>query len=560
MHDLVIRGGTVVDGTGKPGYRGDVAVDGGRISAVGEVPDKGREEIEADGHVVAPGFVDVHTHYDAQYTWDPYATSSIWHGVTTTVIGNCGFAIAPCRPEHRDIAIDTLVNVEGMSQAAMQQGINWNFETFPQYLDALEGARPSLNVGVLLGHSAVRMYVMGEDSQHRAATEDEVRTMAGLTREAMQAGALGLGSSTAEAHNGAGGLPVPSRLAEKQELAELIRAMGEGGKGLFEITIGNTTSMEDLKAWHDYGRRPIVWAAFFHRDDRPEWTKERLAATEAFVRDGVDIHPQVSCRPLTMDFTMRSPYPFEGLPCWKQVSTRPREEWKGIYADPAFRESLRDDIRNRRFSVFRGNWPLVQVLRAEKPENKVYEGLTIPEVAQRMGTDEVDAFLDLTVADDLGVEFVAGLMNTNEEVVGKLISHPDTLISLSDAGAHISLLCDAGYSTHLLGYWVREKGVMSLEEAVRRLTSVPADMYRIPERGRIAAGNWGDLVVFDPQTVRARPNEWVTDLPAGEPRFIARADGVACSIVNGVPVLKHGEVLEREAAERPGHLLRKFSA
>jgi hypothetical protein len=279
MIDLVIRGGLVVDGTGAAGRQADVAIADGRISAVGEVRERGAREIDAGGLVVAPGFIDVHTHYDAQYTWDPYATSSIWHGVTTTVIGNCGFAIAPCRPADRDLIMRTLVKVEGMSLAAMRTGITWGFETFPEYLDHLERCNPSLNVAALVGHSTIRQWVMGGDSQHRVATSEEVEAMARMVREAMAAGAIGLGSSTAEAHVGENGLPVASRMADKSEFLALTRAMGESGRGLFQATIGSKTSMEDLgEIWRTSGR-PVIWAAFFQRDDLPEYVPERLAAT-----------------------------------------------------------------------------------------------------------------------------------------------------------------------------------------------------------------------------------------------------------------------------------------
>jgi N-acyl-D-aspartate/D-glutamate deacylase len=560
MHDVVIRGGTIVDGSGKPGYRGDLAIDAGRVRAVGEVKEQGKQELNAEGQVVAPGFIDVHTHYDAQYTWDPYATSSIWHGVTTTVIGNCGFAIAPCRPQDRDTTLRTLVKVEGMSLRAMQTGITWGFETFPQYLDHLERCNPSLNVAVLLGHSTIRQWVMGAESQRRAATGEEVGKMSVLVREAMAAGAIGLGSSTAEAHIGDGGLPVPSRLADLQEMKTLNKAMGESGRGLFEITVGPKTSMEDLQAIQQESGRPVVWAAFFHRDDRPEYTTERLAATEAFARQGVEIRPQVSPRPLTMDFTMYYPYPFEGMPAWQRVLTRPQTEWASVYADKGFRDALKADLDAQRYAVFRGRWELVEILKVGKPEHQRYVGRNLAGIAQEQGKHVVDAWLDLAVADDLGTEFIAGLMNTNEQRVGELVSHPNTLVSLSDAGAHLSLLCDAGYSSTLLGKWVREKRKLTLEDAVRRLTSDPAHAYRIPERGLLNPGYWADVVVFDPATIDAERSEFVYDLPAQEPRFISRAKGIAHSLVNGVPVTRHGEVLERGPGERPGQLLRKFDA
>jgi N-acyl-D-aspartate/D-glutamate deacylase len=560
MHDVVIRGGLLVDGTGRPGRRGDLAVAGGRIVEVGEVPGPGRRELDARGLVVAPGFVDVHTHYDAQYTWDPYATSSIWHGVTTTVIGNCGFAIAPCRPGDRDATLRMLVKVEGMSLRAMRAGIRWGFETFPEYLDHLERARPALNVAALLGHSAVRQWVMGSAAAERAATPPEVARMAAVVREAMAAGAIGLGSSTAEAHVGEGGLPVPSRRADREELLALTRAMGESGRGVFEITVGTGTTMEDLAALHRASGRPVVWAAFFHREDRPEYTTERLAWTERFRAAGLEVRPQVSCRPLTMDFTMANPYPFEGMQAWRRVAASPEADRARVYADPAFRAELRAELAARRFAVFRGRWDLVRVLAVARPEHRGLVGRTVADIARERGRDEVDAWLDLVLADDLGTEFLAGLMNTDERVVGDLITHPATLVSLSDAGAHLSLLCDAGYSGTLLGRWVRERRRLSLEEAVRRLTDDPARAYRIPERGRLQPGFWADVVAFDPDRVDARPPELVRDLPGGEPRFVSRAEGVAWSLVNGAPVLEDGEIVERPAAERPGRVLRAFAA
>ena len=560
MIDLVVRGGTVVDGSGGESRRADVAIADGRIRAIGEVRERGAREIDAGGLIVCPGIIDVHTHYDAQYTWDPYATSSIWHGVTTTVIGNCGFAIAPCRPADRDLIMRTLVKVEGMSLAAMRAGITWGFETFPEYLDHLERCNPSLNVAAFLGHSTIRQWVMGNDSQHRVGTAGEVDAMCGLVREAMRAGAIGVGSSTAEAHIGENGLPVASRLADMAELLALTRAMGESGHGLFEITIGSKTSLEDLREiWRTSGR-PVMWAAFFQRDDRPEYVPERLAITEAFHREGVEVAPQVSCRPLTMDFTMRNPYPFEGMPSWQRVMREPESRWLSVLGDPGFRTALKSDLDEKRLAVFRGRWDLVQVLRVTRPEHRALEGATLADLARRTGKHPVDAWLDLVTADGLDVEFLAGLLNTDEKVVGDLVAHPLTLITLSDAGAHLSLMCDAGYSSTLLGTWVRDRKRLSLEAAVKRLTSDPARVYRIPERGRLEPGYCADVVAFDPATIDALPVEWVRDLPGDEGRFVSRARGVEWSLVNGEPVLEHGRVVERPAGDRPGKVLRTFGA
>ncbi|HUJ76149.1 MAG TPA: amidohydrolase family protein, partial [bacterium] len=282
--------------------------------------------------------------------------------------------------------------------------------------------------------------------------------------------------------------------------------------------------------------------------------------TEAFHREGVEVRPQVSPRPLTMDFTLRTPYPFEGMAVWQRVSKRREAEWPQVYADPDFRAQLKADLAARRFTVFRGRWDLVQVTQVGKPELQRYRGQFISQIAQAQGQDPVDAWLDLALADGLDTEFAAGLMNLDEEWVGKLVSHPDTVVTLSDAGAHLSLLCDAGFSGTLLAKWVRQRHTLTLEQAVRRLTHEPAQLYRIPQRGLLQPGYWADVVVFDPATVDALPSEWVRDLPGDEPRWISRAAGIGASLVNGVPVLREGQVLERETGQRPGRVLREFVA
>jgi len=336
--------------------------------------------------------------------------------------------------------------------------------------------------------------------------------------------------------------------------------MGASGRGVFQATVGPKTTMDDLREIWQTSGRPVIWAAFFQRDDRPEYVPERLAVTEAFHREGVEVAPQVSCRPLTMDFTMKNPYPFEGMPAWQHVMKEPESRWLAVYGDPGFRAALKADLDARRFAVFRGRWDLVQVLRVTRPEHAPLVGTTLADLAQRTGKHPVDAWLDLVGADGLDVEFLAGLLNTDEKVVGDLIAHPLTLITLSDAGAHLSLMCDAGYSSTLLGTWVRDRKRLSLEAAVKRLTADPARAYRIPERGQLKAGFWADVVVLDPSTIDALPAEWVHDLPAGEPRFISRARGMEWSLVNGEPVLERGHVVERAAGARPGQVLRTFDA
>jgi len=558
MFDVVIRGGTIVDGTGRPRFQGDLAIQDGKIAGIGKINGSARETVDAAGLAVAPGFIDVHTHYDAQFSWDPYATCSVWHGITTVVMGNCGFGIAPCRPEHQDVIMRTLERVEGMSIKAMRKGIRWGFETFPQFLDLMERLRPGVNLAVLLGHSAMRLYVMGEESMEREASEGEVGSMLKIVREGMAAGAIGIGSTTTPAHNGADGRPVASRLASWPEFQAITRAMGETGKGVFEITIGPRPTLDELAALQKACKRPVVWAAFFDRPDRPELTGQWLAETDAFARQGIEVRPQVACRPLMMDFTLRNPYPFEGIPAWKRLLTAQPGQYEQVYADREFRAALKDDLAHQRTAAFRGDWERVKVLKTVKAEHRAWEGRSLPDLAKARGKDVIDTFFDLGLEDGLEIEFVAGLMNTDVPRVTKLITNPNTVITLSDAGAHLSLLCDAGYTSSLLSTWVRERGAFTLEDAVRRLSADPADLYRIPLRGRLQPGHWADVAVFDPATIAAGEPEKAYDLPAGEMRFVSKCTGMHRVLVNGKTVLKDGELVEAEAAERTGRVLREF--
>jgi N-acyl-D-aspartate/D-glutamate deacylase len=559
-YELIIKNGLVVDGSGAPPREADVAVSVHRIVAVApglDAAGAGRV-IDARGLVVAPGFVDVHTHYDAQISWDPLLTCSSWHGVTTTVFGNCGFAIAPCHKEDRGTAMRTLVHVEGMSLKAMEEGIRWEFETFPEYLDAVQRFGAGLNVAAFLGHSALRLYVMGREASDRAATGREVEVMKKLVREAMAAGAIGFASSTAEPHIGDGGKPVPSRLADFDELLALVLAMAESRHGVFMMTVGSKTSMEHLKRLARESRRPVIWAALFHQNDKPERTWRALAWSEEAAAEGLTVRPQISCRPLIMDFTLRNPYPFEGLPSWQKVLPRPQTDWKQVYASRDFRDALKADLTPPGAPrIFHGRWEDVRVATTRLPAHRPLEGRTVAEIAQIQKKDPVDAFLDLGVAEDLDTEYTVALMNTDDEALSRMLRHSHTVISLSDAGAHQSLLCDAGYSSTLLGKWVREKKVLTLEEAVRRLTSEPAELYRIPKRGRLAPGYFADLAVFDPGRIHALPPEKVHDMPAGEPRFISRCEGMKAVVVNGTVLLENGEAA-LSTGPWPGRLLRRF--
>ncbi len=559
-YELVVKGGLVVDGTGAPPREADVAVSVHRIVSVAPGLDASgaARVIDARGLVVAPGFVDVHTHYDAQICWDPLLSCSSWHGVTTAVMGNCGFAIAPCHKEDRGTVMRTLVHVEGMSLKAMEEGIRWEFETFPEYLDAVQRFGTGLNVAAFLGHSALRLYVMGCDATDRAATAREIEMMKKLVREAMTAGAIGFASSTAEPHIGDGGKPVPSRLAEFDELLALVLAMSESRRGVFMMTVGAKTHMDHLNQLARESGRPVIWAALFHQTDRPERTWRALAWTEEAAAEGLTVRPQISCRPLIMDFSLRNPYPFEGLPSWQKVLPKPQSEWKGVYASREFREALKQDLTPPgKQRLFHGRWEEVRVMGTRLAEYRELEGKTVAEIARLQKKDPVDAFLDIGIAEDLDTAYTAALMNTDDEALARMLRHGHTLVSLSDAGAHQSLLCDAGYSSTLLGKWVREKNVLTLEQAVRRLTSEPAELYRIPNRGRLAPGYFADLAIFDAGKISALPPEKVYDMPAGEPRFISRCEGMKAVVVNGAVLIEDGAPAMK-SGPWPGRLLRRF--
>src|SRR5438132_345342 len=433
MLDLVLRGGRVCDGSGAPAHDADVGIAAGRVVAIGRTGGAARRTLDVRGLIVAPGFVDVHTHYDAQVTWDRLCTPSCWHGVTSVVIGNCGFALAPCRPSDRERLLRMLGHVEGMPFESLCAGIAWEWESFAEYVRAL-GARPlSMIVGALLGHSALRAYVMGDDAYARAAQASEVEAMAALVREGMAAGALGLATSRSPAHVGEGGRPVPSRQAGRAEVDALVGAMAESGRGVLEITPETFPVSADELAWLQglarASRRPVSFSAILDVPDR-------------------------------------------------------RGAWEAVYAQ----------------------------LRA-----------------------------GLAAGEELRARFSMLLMNYEEEHVGVLLARPESLIALSDAGAHVSVLCDAGYATHLLGRWVRERGLFGWEEAVRRLSAMPAAIYGIPERGLLARGRVADVVCFDPTRVAARAPEKVHDFPGGAARYVVRAEGVEHVLIRGEEFMARGE-------------------
>jgi N-acyl-D-aspartate/D-glutamate deacylase len=561
MHDLVIDNAVVVDGLGGPPREGGVAVAGGRIAAVGRDLGPARERVDAGGLVLAPGIVDIHTHYDAQLTWDPFATPSTALGVTTVVIGNCGFTIAPCRPADRDLTLRALTHVEGMSLEALRAGVRWDFESYPQYLDAMEARGVVPNVASFVGHSSVRTYVLGADATKRAATPAEVAEMRRLVLEAVRAGAVGFATSTLEQHNGEQGIPMPSRLADEREMLALTGALGEAGRGVFMLTKGMTSTIPWLEKIADASGRPVMIAAMFVDPGDPTRVFRELSEIEAARTRGRELWAQVGCFPLGMEFTLRHPYPLEAFIAWRPaIEARDEAAYRRVLADPSFRKALKEEAATpgvpNRFSY--QTFPHLAIAEVRCAEHRTLEGQTIGALANASGRDPFDVFLDFGLDGELDAMFDCKLFNTDEDEVRRLLRHPHAAVALSDAGAHLSFLCDAAFGLHLFGHWVRERGDLTLPQAVKRVTSDVAAAYRIPDRGRLAPGAWADLLLFDPATVGRGPKRRVNDLPTGASRLDTPAVGLHGVWVNGVRTAD--ERGARSDCGRPGRVLRQFAA
>ena len=556
MYDLVLRNALLLDGLGSPPRRGDLAVSEGRIAALGMVEGAARETIDAEDLALMPGIIDNHTHYDAQITWDPWVSPSPALGVTTAIIGNCGFTIAPCRPRDRERVMRNLTQVEGMAIDALRAGIRWDFETVPQYLDMLEQQGAAVNIAAFVGHSSVRTYVMGEDATKRAASDAEVRKMRDIVLEGVSAGAIGFASSTSPAHNGDGGLPMPSRAADEKEIAALVGTLKEAGRGVFMLTKGGHTSMTFLEQLAADSGRPVVVAALFHDSMKPEAVFQELAAIGAANERKHRLVGAMSCCPLTMDFTLRSPYTFESLDSWKEAMRLKGDAYGAKLGETGFRDALREEIaRPGHFRLFNGEWDKVHVVESARPHA---ENRSIAELAREAGKDPLDTMLDLALGENLDTVFSAQLLNTDESGIARMLRDPNALVSLSDAGAHLTFFNDSGFGLHLLGRWSRERGVLSLEQAAWRLTGHPASIYGIRDRGALKTGYHADLFLFDPQTVNRGPNRRVYDLPAGQARLTTDAIGVHGVWVNGVRIADQNGL--RKGAPLPGKLLREFAA
>ena len=554
-YDYKIVDGLIVDGSGNEGYAGDVGVKDGKVVALGDAPGQADQVIDAAGRAVSPGFVDIHTHYDAQVLWDRMLSISPWHGVTTAVIGNCGFGVAPMRAEHREVVMRTLEKVEGMAYESLAAGLgtDWPFISFPQYLDALDQQGTAINLAALIGHTPIRLFVMGDDATEREATEHEVAQMQDLVREAMQAGALGFATSGAVTHNGYGGKPVPSRLASFGEIDALTGAMAETG-GVFQATVGKTLFNDEFTELASRHNIPITWTALLSGMAGPGSYRRYLDIAEEQREKGLRVAPQVACRPIMFEFHFNEPFPFESRPLFKETMQTDREGRKRIYAEREFRENFKADAAAGMKHAMAA-WDERAVISNYPPDPSLHER-PLSEVARERGVHAVDLALDMSLETDFQARFRFPILNHDEAEVEKLLTDANTVVALSDAGAHASQLCDACYSTHLLGHWVREKGTLSLEGAVHALTQRPAELMGIADRGLLALGRPADVVVFDPKTVGASPLRRVNDLPGGADRLVADAIGIDAVLVNGKLLRRDNEDQIAADAALPGQILR----
>ncbi|MGQ0823409.1 MAG: N-acyl-D-amino-acid deacylase family protein [Actinomycetota bacterium] len=551
--DVVIRGGTLVDGTGAPRRRADVAITNGVVSGIGDGVD-GARVLDASGHVVAPGFVDIHTHYDAQVFWDPALSPSCWHGVTSVVAGNCGFSIAPVRPEHRDLLVRTLQHVEDMSPATLQVGVPWDdFETFPQYLDAIERRGTLLNYACYVGHTAVRLYVMGEDGYERVATDDEIRGMQQVIADALAAGAAGFATSSSTTHNGDRGRPVPSRIAGLDELNSLLEPLRDANKGVAALLPGETIKHADVYDIQRAIGRPLTWTALLTIQGYP-WHEKIMADNTAARADGVEVWPQVSCRPLVFQMNLREPFTFNMRGPFKELMDRPIADRMTAYRDPSWRERAWDNLQGRE-----GGLPInfESLAVAESTTHPELVDRGVADIALEWGATPLDVMLDISLAENLETRFWSVLANNDRDAIAWLLPQDTVLLGLADSGAHVSQLCDACFSTDLLGNWVREKEVMPLERAIYKLSGEPARVFGLRDRGTVEVGTAADVVVFDPDTVAPGPLRRIRDFPADGERLVAdQPVGVRHVVVNGTVIRQDGADATGALDARPGRLLR----
>ena len=563
--DLVIKNGVVIDGSGLPRYRADVGVRGGRIASIGRIRESAREVVDAEGRVVAPGFIDGHTHMDAQIFWDPLGTCSCWHGITSVVMGNCGFTLAPCADKDKQLVMRNLERAEDISADAMNVGIEWSWTTFREYLDTLERLPKGINYSGYLGHSALRTYVMGERAFEGAATEDDIRAMEAELRDAIQAGAIGFTTSRSPSHETPDRRPVASRMATWDEVRRLVGVMGDLNAGIFELAGENVdrSSQVDPQKRRDYhvrlrdlaveSGRPITFG-LFSRKDAPGVYKDYVSLLDETAAAGGRMFAQVHSRALSAVLSFRTQLPFDKLPVWKEIRKLPLAEQKAKFRDPELRPQLIQAARARyeggeargteaRPAVF--DWIFVM-------ESVHGTHRSVAEIARERGCDPVQAMIDLGLETDFNVFFLQPIANEDQDIALDLMRLPRAVVTFSDSGAHVSQLMDSSLQTHLLAYWVRERQAFPLEQAVRMLTLVPATQWGFADRGLVREGMAADLMIFDLARIGVKEDEVSRDGPGGTPRRVQGAEGVHHVIVGGQVVMDHG----RHTGALPGRVLR----
>ena len=546
-HDILIKGGRIYDGSGLPSYLGDVAVQDGRIVETGRINSTAKRVINAEGLAVSPGFIDFHTHLDAQLLWDPLATSSCFHGVTTVIPGNCALALAPCKEQDHETILKSFERVEAISLAALRAGVQWGWTTFPEYLNRLRG-NLGVNVAALMGHCAMRQFVMGDAAIERAATPAEIHQMKEVLKAGVRAGAIGFSTNQNPVHMYADGTPIQSRFATNEEIVELASALGEINQGAVQISRGSlgvsVPIRESLKLFEEISSRsgrPVIWQSIAHRWDKPNEWRVLLDAAKETIDRGAQSYPLCNARLFNNRLTMKNAQVFDDLPTWKTILFLPLEARIEAIRDPETRKKMRyDAVEEKKSSRFSRRWDLVYMIKAATAANKHLEKKSVAEIAKIRGQDVIDAFLDLSLEEGLDTEFQTSSTNGDEEAVAEIIRSPFVLVGQSDAGAHLIYDAGFGYATRLLGYWVREKKIMSLEEGVRKLTFMVASIFGLHDRGLIRRGMAADLVLFDPATIRECEPEMVQDLPGNEKRFIQKATGIEMTIVNGEVLVEKG--------------------
>ncbi len=561
-YDLVIKNGTLVDGSGMPAYRADVGVAHGRVASIGRIKAPAKEVVDAEGHVVSPGFIDGHTHMDAQVSWDPLGTCSCYHGVTSVIMGNCGFTLAPCRKDEKDLVMRNLERAEDISPAAMEAGIHWTWETFPEYLDAVEALPKGINYACYVGHCALRTYVMGERAFEEEASATDVEAMQREVRDAIRAGAMGFTTSRTRNHQTPDARPVASRLANWDEVRALVGVMGEMNAGVFEIASEDTG--RDPEVIRDYLNRlkalavdtgvPVTYGMFASRR-APEVWPHFFNITDEAAAAGGRMFVQVHSRSLSVVLSFETTTSLDRLPVWSDLRKKPLAEQKAAFQDPAMRARLVQAFENapagseRRVGAEARRPDFDWMFVMDRPSPPFG---TVAEVAAQRGVHPVELMMDLAVEKDMKALFNQPLFNEDQDQVLAMMKHPRSVVTFSDSGAHVSQIMDSSLQTHVLAYWLREKQAVTLEEAVNMLTFSPASHWRLRDRGLLREGFIADLNVFNPDTVAPRMPYVSYDLPAGARRLVQKADGFAATIVGGEVVLRHGE----HTGALPGRLIR----